>query len=375
MIGLDRVVMKTGVVRMDADRLKVNILKKFNLKDDIHANNIEKIYIGRENSNPIFRYINWVKVVKKLGDKISDRCYLEVEINYPKYFEKTNFHLVTNQLYKKKVDFDIKLLLADLLETEAETVILDYLEIEVAEQLRVKIFSDFNNAIYFIFKALCNGGFKTDSKCLYGDYSRALDRFYLTGFSFKLSKGLNLKVYNKTIENNKNNTDSKVLGGELKTELTVTATVLKTMLATTNVEEITLERLRIGISKKLEISIKQSVIDQFKNDEKELIKRLRSLERITPKNMELFVTENNEWIFDADTFNCILHKEVIKNKAESTSKRCQAASKRKLTLLGLSNSPKRNNIKNVERLEIFLKNLFGITLKIKQSRKERILIS
>lgn len=373
MLGLDRAIITTQILEFDADQLKLNILKKFGIKDNFHSNNIEKIYINKNiNISTKFKYINWIKIIKKPGTLKNDRCKLMIEINYPKFFNSTNFMLVTNQLDKEKVDFAIRLILSELFEVSPELLQLDYNELEIGDQMNVKKFSDYTNVLFLIYKAFCNS-FETDSKCMFGDYSSLLDRFYTTGFSFKITKGLTLKVYNKTLENNKKNKLDKITDGVLRSELNITSSIIKTLLSTTNVDSITIDKTKYSIKNCFEQSIKESIRAQILKNQDEIIKRLNKI-KITPRSIEVFVTENNEWIIDDDTFNCILHKEVIKTRTEITSKRCQAMAKQKLIDLATSNSPRRNNSKNMKRLEIFLKNLFDIDIKIRQRRKEEIQI-
>lgn len=366
MIGLDKVIIKTGIVEISANRLKTNILEKFGINDDIHSNNVDKIDI----KNPNFRHINWIKIIKKLGTTTTDRCRLEIEVNYPRYFEENNFNLVTKQVNKEKVDFNIRLLIAGLFDINVDKVILDYVNLEAATQFKVKRFSDYSNVIYFFHRALCNAKYSEGLNTIFSGYSDVLDRFFLTGFNYKLMKGFKLKLYDKTLENNIKNEESKIYGSELKTEFSLTTSVIKKIIGTTCVEAITLEKIRISLQTEMEVRIKKAVIEQFKKNEAVLRDRLNKMENISPKSVELFVTENNEWILDADTFNCILHKKVVETKTIKTSKRCQAAAKYKLLQLGKSNSPKRNNLKNIERLELFLKNSFGTILKIKQTREK-----
>ena len=45
MLGLDKAIVNIKNLKIDADQLKTNILKKFELADDIHSNNIDRIYL------------------------------------------------------------------------------------------------------------------------------------------------------------------------------------------------------------------------------------------------------------------------------------------------------------------------------------------
>lgn len=374
MLGLDRAIITTQFIEFDADKLKFNILNKFGIKDDFHCGNNEKIYLGKEeNLNPKFKYINWIKINKKIHTLNKDRCKVIIEINYPKFFRETNFELVNQQKDKENVDFSIRLILSEVFETSPEKLKLDYSDLEAGEQINIKKFSDYTNVLHLVYKAF-NNSFSSDSKCLFGDYSTVLDRFYITGFNFKIEKGLVLKAYNKTLENNKKNKDHKVsTGGVLRGEFNMTTSIIKQLMGTTEIDNITLDRLKKAIKTNLEDGVKKAIKEQLKYNQKELESRLSKI-NITPKNIELFVTENNEWILDDEIFSSILKKELTDKKSERMIRRCKKTGKEKLILLENSNSPKRSNTKNIKRLKEFLINIFGLEIEIQFSKDGEIQI-
>ena len=92
---------------------------------------------------------------------------------------------------------------------------------------------------------------------------------------------------------------------------------------------------------------------------------MERLERITPRILETFVVENNEWILDYDFIGWILKYQLKELKSERSVREYQKIAKEKLIQLETSNSPKRSNSKNMNKLELLVKELFGIKLKIK----------
>ncbi|MGL5023706.1 MAG: hypothetical protein ACRC5S_10410 [Cetobacterium sp.] len=366
MLGLDKAIVNIKNLKIDADQLKTNILKKFELADDIHSNNVDRIYLNsKKNKNPKYSYINYIEI-KKVRYEF---CSLSIEFNYPRFFKKTNFELVTTQLEKEQVDFAIKLILYEVLGIEINKLSCSYSSLEIAEQMKITKFSDYNNILWLVYRALSNSEvFKNKgNKCMYGDYSTFLKKFYVTGFSFSLEQGLVLKVYNKTLENNKkaNWDDEKVYSTELKSEITTTEQNLKMIAKTANMDSLSLPHLKKSVKDKLEKTIKEAIQTQILSDRDEIIKRLKSLERITPTTLQLFVVENNEWIIDYDFFNQILTKEIDGLKSKRSLKDYKKIAKDTLIRIEKSNSPVRSNTKNLKKLEMFLKNLLGITIEIK----------
>ena len=365
MIGVDKARIKATKLKIDFDQLKVNILKMFNLKGDIKVVNGEKFYIGdQENINEKFKYINYLKITRKYP-----YCSLEIEFNYSRFFRRTNFELTTIQRDKETVDFNILLILSELTEMKIEKLKYNYSNLEVTEQLKIKKFTDFNNVICLLYKALYNSPeFKIKGKT-YLDFSSIFKTFYTTGFTVNFKNelsGLILSTYNKSLENNDKNDliADKVKETALRSEFKFTQTNLKTIFGTSSVESLSLDILRNKISVGIGQAIKQAVIIQLRKDLEEIEKRLDSLDKLTPKNIELFVTENNEWILDYDLFNCILKKKLIKKRSRAVIFTYRKVAKEKLIDLENSNSPKRNNSKNVKRLQQYLKNLFGIEIEI-----------
>lgn len=362
MIGLDRARISIKKINITPEQLKFNILNKFSIRGDIKTSNGEKIYIGdQEEINKVFKFINFIKIGLK-----NHLCSVEIEFNYAKYYRNTNFELMKTQKEKEDVDLSVLIILSEITEIDISKMKYEYSFLEVAEQLDIKRFTDYTNIIYLIYKALhLNKDFKKSGKVFY-DYSSILDRFFTTGFVFSFKDGLTFCTYNKSLENNQKNVNEldKVNKSSLKNEFKFTKTTLKNIFGTSAVEILNLNAIREQISENLGLCIKNAVIEQLKKNQMEIEKRLDTLENLTPKNIQLFVTENNEWILDYDWFNYILKKKLIGKKSRSMIFIYQKAAREKLISLESSNSPKRSNSKNIKKLKQYLRVLFGVELEI-----------
>ncbi|MGL5902863.1 MAG: hypothetical protein ACRCZO_09275 [Cetobacterium sp.] len=372
MLGLDRARVSIKRINIAPEQLKFNILQKFSIRGDIKTSNGEKIYIGDQDGiKKAFKFINFIKI--GINNQL---CSVEIEFNYTKYYRNTNFDLMKTQKEKENVDLNVLIILSEITEMDISKMTYEYSFLEVAEQLEIKRFTDYTNIIYLIYKALhLNKDFKKSGKVFY-DYSSILDRFFTTGFVFSFKDGLTFGTYNKSLENNQKTVDEsdKVNKSSLKNEFKFTKTTLKNIFGTSAVEILNLNAIREQISESLGLSIKNAVIEQLKKNQLEIEKRLDSLDSLTPRNIQLFVTENNEWILDYDWFNCILKNKLLGKKSERMIFRYQKMAKEKLIALEKSNSPKRSNTKNIKKLEQYLRILFGVKIEIELTKDGEIQI-
>lgn len=388
-IGLDRTIVSNQIYLHDPDEFLARMKSLFKLE----YNPLEKkeIKIKLEGYKDIFSEREFIKSITLV--KQGYKGYLiYIDANYARYFNKTNYRLVTNEEDKKTVDRALKrivlyLVIPDNLDIPEENkavcrfekirkmdnldiVVLDYRYLELAEQLKVNCFYKMNNALFFMFKSLCNKFIDAKDRCMYLNYKTTVDKFYTTGFSFKFLNGLELNYYSKTEENNKKNND-KEKGGVLKTELKMTKTHIKRMCGTTNIDDLTIKKLSMGINSEFREVIVEAIERQFETEEQLILEKLSRI-KITPKNLELFVAINNESIIDADWFNSILYKELRNKKSRSSIFDYTKCVKEQLKELGEQNSPLRDNLNNLKRIEQLVKNLFGINLKIRSKNGEKL---
>lgn len=372
MFALDKVIVSVRNIKNElidgldkVDLVKTKILTKFDLKDNPRANNKEKIY-PQNNGRKLkeFNHINYIEIEKVRHEFFN----INIEYNYSKFFNKTNFIPIKKQSEKELVDSNIKELLSEVLKIDKKYISFEYSHLEAAKQINVVRFSDYNNVFNLLYRGFVN--FTDDEikiRCIYDDFSKRTKRGFTKGFAFSFGKGLRFIVYNKSLENNMKVLDLEDMVKEtaLKGEFKISKSSLKRIAKSADIDTISLPHLKKTIPEYFDLIIKKVVLYQLQENKKELEKRLKKLERITPRILETFVVENNEWILDYDFIGWILKYQLKESKPERTIRRYQKIAKEKLIQLETSNSPKRSNSKNMKKLELLVGELFGIKLNVK----------
>lgn len=372
MFALDKVIVSVRNIKNElidgldkVDLVKTKILTKFDLKDNPRANNKEKIY-PQNNGHKLkeFNHINYIEIEKVRHEFFN----INIEYNYSKFFNKTNFIPIKKQSEKELVDSNIKELLSEVLKIDKKYISFEYSHLEAAKQINVVRFSDYNNVFNLLYRGFVN--FIDDEikiRCIYNDFSKRTKRGFTKGFAFSFGKGLRFIVYNKSLENNMKVLDLEDVVKEtaLKGEFKISKSNLKRIAQSADIDTVSLPHLKKAIPEFFYLIIKKVVLNQLQQDKEELEKRLERLEKITPRILETFVVENNEWILDYDFIGWILKYQLRNLKSERSIREYQKVAKDKLIQLETSNSPKRSNSKNMDKLELLIKELFGIKLKIK----------
>ena len=372
MFALDKVIVSVRNIKNElidgidkVDLVKTKILTKFDLKDNPRANNKEKIYPQSSgHKSRELNHINYIEIEKVRHEFFN----INIEYNYSKFFNKTNFIPIKTQGEKELVDSNIKELLSEVLKIDKKYISFEYSHLEAAKQINVVRFSDYNNVFNLLYRGFVN--FTDDEikiRCIYDDFSKRTKRGFTKGFAFSFGKGLTFTVYNKSLENNMKVLDLEDMVKEtaLKGEFKISKSNLKRIAQSADIDTVSLPHLKKTIPEYFDLIIKKVVLYQLQENKKELEKRLKKLERITPRILETFVVENNEWILDYDFIGWILKCQLKESKPERTIRRYQKIAKEKLIQLETSNSPKRSNSKNIKKLELLVGELFGIKLNIK----------
>lgn len=372
MFALDKVIVSVRNIKNELiggidkiDLVKTKILTKFDLKDSPRANNKEKIYPQNNgHKSREFNHINYIEIEKVRYEFFN----INIEYNYSKFFNKTNFIPIKTQSEKELVDSNIKELVSEILGIDKKYISFEYSYLEAAKQMKVIRFSDYNNVFNLLYRGLVN--FTDDEikiRCLFDDFSKRSKREFRKGFAFSFGKGLKFIVYNKSLENNMKVLDIEDMVKEtaLKGEFKISKSNLKKIAQSADMDTITLPHLKKSIPEFFYLIIKKVVLCQLEENKEELEKRLKRLEKVTPRILETFVVENNEWILDYDFIGWILKYQLKDSKPERTIQRYQKIAKDKLIRLETSNSPKRSNSKNMKKLELLVEELFGIKLNIK----------
>lgn len=372
MFALDKVIVSVRNIKNElidgidkVDLVKIKILTKFDLKDNPRANNKEKIYPQSSgHKSKELNHINYIEIEKVRHEFFN----INIEYNYSKFFNKTNFIPIKTQGEKELVDSNIKEVVSEILEINKKYISFEYCHLEAAKQINIVKFSDFNNIFELLYKGFVNfADNETKIRNLFNGFSGGIKREFRRGFAFSFGKGLNFTVYNKSLENNMKVLDLEDMVREtaLKGEFKISKSNLKRIAQSADIDTVSLPHLKKAIPEFFYLIIKKVVFNQLQENKEELEKRLKKLEKITPRILETFVVENNEWILDYDFIGWILKYQLKDLKSERSIYEYQKIAKEKLIQLETSNSPKRSNSKNMKKLELLVEELFGIKLKIK----------
>lgn len=358
-LGLDHATIRTTVTDRELLFIKKDIVEKFRLETKFMEDGVYKFPLT-ERSN----FINYIEIKEKYGKG----HYLIIDFNYPRYFSKDNFNLLREDEKKREVDNYLGKMISSFLDIPRQRIGINYTFLEIAGQLYIKTFSDFYKIINLAARAKANYISKGQT-CNFMYLSKHLQREFIKGFTSKMIPGLKNTQYDKTQEHNEKN-DHKKLGQELRNEYKATEKVLKTIYGTSDIEELDLNKINIKFMKVQKEIIGEAIEKQLIGDIEILREKLKKLERITPKNIELFVTEFDEYIFDYKIIATILKKELQDQKSDRMIKNYQKRAKEKLLELENSNSPIRKNIGNIKRLKEYLQVFYNIKFEIEVTNSQ-----
>lgn len=350
MLGLDRAVITTTAVVSNANEIKIRILQHFNLKGEIFATD-ERIMI--DNS-----FINWIRIVKKpcYSKFNKERVALELEFNYSRYFNKSNYKLLTQQTEKEIVDATLYAIVSKILNIPVIEIGIEYKYLEIARQMETKRFFAYNNIFSFIYKAFCWR--ENKSKYYWLDYAKTTKQFYTTGFSVMFEKGLALKVYNKTLEHNKKHIE-KVTGGTIRAEFTLSRGFLKTI-DSNHLEYANLKKLKKKLKEVVECIFLPLLKKEKEVNEDMIVDNLKKI-KLTPRRLETFVCQYQEHIFDADLLNETIKNIFSKEKSLRMIRHYQRSTKEKLKELE-NIGVKKEFFGNKKKFQEFCKELFGLEI-------------
>ena len=88
--------------------------------------------------------------------------------------------------------------------------------------------------------------YDTKDSLVYSNYRTAMDRFYSTGFLFKIMTGWQLRLYSKAHQHNKKNKE-KQKGALIKLEHKITQSVIKRVCQTNSVNDLTIKDIEISV--------------------------------------------------------------------------------------------------------------------------------
>lgn len=367
MIGLDKakIIVET---EMKPDMVISSILRDFNSTFEESfvkspKNRVEALERFNRTIKIDHKWINSFRITK-----YNRKTSIIIEFNYPRFFEESNFYPITDELKKILVDETIIKILGEITGEKYGVSDLNYFYIELSNQFYVGSFFKMNNIINFMFKTLVKN-FKSLERKTFGDYSRRMEKFYNTGFAFRISQGVDFSVYAKTIENNKKQEEKKY-GGAIRGELKLTKNALEEHFETTNVGDLSLVRLGLLFEKFTIEHFKERIINELYLDLKYLESKLSGFESrelsslvrdyqeraLDSKIMELAVTN----VSTAQHRQTIRYREKIKVALKETQDR---------------SSPLRDNFGNLKRLEEFCKKILLFSLEIRLTYTKGLIIN
>ncbi|MCJ8343193.1 MAG: hypothetical protein MJH09_10175 [Cetobacterium sp.] len=358
-LGLDHATIKTTVTDRELLFIKKDIVEKFKLGIKYMEEGVYKFPLT-ERSN----FINYIEIKEKPGRG----HYLIIDFNYPRYFSKDNFNLLREQHKKREVDMDLREMISSFLDIPQQRIGINYTFLEIAGQLYVKTFSDFYKIINLVARAKANHISKGPT-CNFMYLSKQLQREFIKGFTSKMIPGLKNTQYDKTQEHNEKN-DHKKLGQELRNEYKATEKVLKTIYGTSAVEELDLNKINIKFMKVQKGIIGEAIEKQLMGDIEILREKLKKLERITPKNIELFITAYDEYIFDGQIMAELIKEKLNGIKSSRMIRYYCEIIKKKLEENAELNSPIRKNLGNIKRLTEYLQVFYNIKFEIEVTNNQ-----
>jgi len=348
MIGLDRASV-WAVTNTESDMVVASILRDFKLS------NSEKFKRGDEIIRVDHKWINHFRVVDK---QIKSR--IMIDFNYPRYYRDDNIEPVKKNTEKKEVEEAICTVLSQITDEEFTRPDLEYGNIELCMQIYVGSFYKMHNILIFIYRLLHKNFEPIDQKkCFYGDYSSMLDRFYSTGFAFKLLKGMNLKVYSKLHEHNKKTLDKEV-GGKLRGEWDLTKGGLRSLYSTAKPHELTLEYLSSELQDFNGLKLFDALSKEMHNNLEYLERKLKGF---NPRELKSLVKDYQEWALDDRVMNLAVTN--VSNVSNCQTERYRKTIRKALMESQQRSSPMRDNFNNLERLEEFCREILLLEIEIR----------
>ena len=357
MFGLDRACI---LVKLDADPelVAIGINKKFPGSAPKRAGPTDQSFkIDHEN----YKFINEIRVTEKVKGSI-----MKIDFSYPRFFKEHNLEPVTTEEKKQEVELEIARIASEISLESISREDLYYNYLEICSQEGVGGFFRFHNFIAFFYKALCRN-YNSDKKSKYGNYSKSLDRFYETGFTFFIFKGFKLLLYSKRHEH-KSKYDDDEVGGIIKFENKLTGNALKSVFGTNKVSDLSIQKLIYGIVEFSKQKLFGIIEDELERNHQILVSKLQNF---NPRRLRALVKDLQEWALDVDCMNAAITEVIGDSKSSRQLKRYHKIAKESLRESQFLSSPLRDNFDNIKRLEFFLNEILMLDVKVVHSYKGR----
>lgn len=354
MVGLDRAAVWVQL-EVEADLVILGIQKRFvDVKPKKLAGNTQTFKLNENN-------LNEIRVKEKLG-----KTLVKIDFSYSKYGKENNLYPLENEISKIIVEEKLIDIIEDISLIKITRSDLNYDFIEVCTQKAVKSFYEYHNIISTFYKSL-RRAIQHQQGVRFENYDLNLDFFYSTGFVFQMNPGWKMRLYSKTHEHNKKNSQNKIFGGNIRLEHRLTSTALNYFCKSSRVSEISIDILKEKVLKKIGVQLFKYLEAEIQRDIDILEVKLKNY---TSRTLPLLVRDLQEHILDEETVNYVVTK--LATTSERQIKRYRQKIKIALEEFQNKGSPKRSNFGNIERLEFFINKILLYQVKVKCKYKERL---
>ncbi|WP_051251669.1 hypothetical protein [Psychrilyobacter atlanticus] len=355
MVGLDRASIWV-LVDAHIELIDIGIRKKYrHILGRKALGDTQNYSIGKEN-------INEIKVISHLNKTST----IKIDFSYPRSNAATNLYPLTSEIEKKIVDDKILNLVREIsLDNEITIHDLFYDYFELAVQEYIGSFYKFNNLIMIFYRALARE-YDTKDSLVYSNYRSTMDRFYSTGFLFKIMVGWQIRLYSKAHEHNKKNL-KKQKGALIKLEHKITQSIIKRVCQTNSVNDLTIKDITNSVKNHIGEKLFKLIVNELSRNDKILEKKFFDFDSRELSNL---VRDYEEWIYDEKILNSIITRNSKRSRAQI--ERYRRTVKIALRESQIRSSPYRDNFKNIERLELFINKLLLIECEVKCSYKKHL---
>ncbi|UUV18030.1 hypothetical protein NRK67_12130 [Fusobacteria bacterium ZRK30] len=355
MVGLDRASIWV-LVNAHIELIDIGIRKKYrHILGRKVLGDTQNYSIGKEN-------INEIKVISHLNKTST----IKIDFSYPRSNAATNLYPLTSEVEKKIVDDKILNLVKEIsLDNEITIHDLFYDYFELAIQEYISSFYKFNNLIMIFYRALARE-YDTKDSLVYSNYRTTIDRFYSTGFLFKIMVGWQIRLYSKAHEHNKKNLE-KQKGALIKLEHKITQSIIKKVCQTNSVYDLTIRDIANSVKNHIGEKLFKLIANELSRNDEILKRRFSNFDSRELSNL---VRDYEEWIYDEKILNAIITRNSKRSKAQI--ERYRRTVKIALRESQIRSSPYRDNFKNIERLELFINKLLLIECEVKCNYKKHL---
>ena len=358
MYGLDRACIYAEVktdIRYVREAIKILYPHCFSESLTNHTNNY---LINKKN-------INFIKLEEKALKKTT---VIKIDFSYPRYFDEDNTIPLDDELKKIIVENDLLDIINKITDYEIRAEDLEYDYFEFTTQEQIGNFYKYHNIVSLFYKALTRK-YEDLDKTQYYNFNKNENRFYTTGFIFQPTNGWKIRLYSKGHENNKKEGVRLVKGAIIRLEHRISKNIIKKHFLFKSIKYISISEIREFIKNTMAQTLGKLIIEEFENSNKIIKEKFKDFKC---RELDGLIRDNLEWIFDYKILD-----DIVTNYSLRPYRTVVFYRKRIKEILLTSQakaSPQREFFSNVERLELFLKNLILFDCRVKISTKNHLQI-